>query len=300
MTDHRTTAEQLIDAADPTSPHTRDRTLTDAALVRAVLAVADAIDAHGTREHVIDHAVLQQHSDRARAAFPGTDSRPTTPRLRYHGQTVETKGSTLDATPFTAIHVDTISTNTQDPRRFIHHTNEGGDTSALAADVRGDTIVPATQPANGTEDPLWRLRLLAGTARRAVNEGPIPGVITLHDLVQDIAVHLGHLIEQSGELQASVSGQRVLMDSYERQIRALAQQNGQLRDQRDRESEARAEAQDKAVDPDLHEQLRRMTNRLRRALGNLDIGAELPFNDVVSDLRHHVDAVVEELNEARG
>ncbi|URC17676.1 hypothetical protein SEA_TARDUS_61 [Gordonia phage Tardus] len=46
------------------------------------------------------------------------------------------------------------------------------------------------------------------------------------------------------ELQTTVSGQRVLMNSYQQQIAALVAQIGEIRDQRDRESDARAAAQD--------------------------------------------------------
>ncbi|AYR02439.1 hypothetical protein SEA_AFFECA_56 [Gordonia phage Affeca] len=76
MTDHRTTAEQLIATAQPDSPDDRDQTIVGTALVHAVLALCDQLAEYGTtNEHAIDHAVLQQHADRARAAFPGTDQR---------------------------------------------------------------------------------------------------------------------------------------------------------------------------------------------------------------------------------
>ncbi|QKY78414.1 hypothetical protein SEA_BARSTEN_59 [Gordonia Phage Barsten] len=337
MTDHRTTAETLIDAADPTSPHTRDRTLTDAALVRAVLAVADAIDAHGTREHVIDHAALQQNLDRARAAFPGTDQRlcmaeGRTPRgnrvvcsqprdnhtrhsaggywwdddedegssvcpadgcgrpdghdgdhragepltlptmtakrggLRYRGQTIETQGSTLHATPFVALH-----------------TNEGGDTSALATDVPDGSHEHGSAPAPDRLPPIVR------SARTCAD-------LTTNRRFAEVFTTCADVIEG---MHRDATGQRVLMDSYERQIRALAQQNGQLRDQRDRESEARLAAQQAAVDPDLHQKLRRIDNVLRGALNAERTPSTLSFIDLVTDLGLRADAVVDDLTSER-
>ncbi|AXQ62762.1 hypothetical protein KNU06_gp56 [Gordonia phage Angelicage] len=335
MTDHRTTAEQLIATAQPDSPDDRDQTIVGTALVHAVLALCDQLAEYGeSDDRAIDHAVLQQNLDRARAAFPGTYSRPTAPRicerrwsemsgahhelaghdtdrhqcecgagcydddddgssvcpadgcgrpdghdgdhlaagpltlptltvkrggLRYRGQTIETQGSTLHATPFVALH-----------------TNEGGDTSALATDVPDGSHEHGSAPAPDRLPPIVR------SARTCAD-------LTTNRKFAEVFMTCADVIE---DLHRDVTGQRVLMDSYERQITALTQQ-------RDRESELRLAAQQNAVDPDLHENLRRMTNRLRRALGNLDIGAELPFNDVVSDLRYHLDAIVEELNEAR-
>ncbi|AUX81897.1 hypothetical protein FDJ33_gp61 [Gordonia phage Brandonk123] len=82
MTDHRTTAEQLIATAQPDSPDDRDQTIVGTALVHAVLALCDQLAEYGeSDDRAIDHAVLQQNADRARAAFPGTYSRPTAPRI---------------------------------------------------------------------------------------------------------------------------------------------------------------------------------------------------------------------------
>ncbi|QKY78506.1 hypothetical protein SEA_ZITCH_61 [Gordonia Phage Zitch] len=196
--------------------------------------------------------------------------------LRYHGQTVETQGSTLDATPFTAVHVDTAPDGVDDSpvvcghawpnyidgdhehvcaqpdddehvwhvcdtclkitpdvcgapglngtcRREaghsgLHHDEHGGaylteqDTATMTMDdvqsaVLADEVVgsvsPATepvsspvQPPNGDADPLWRLRLLAGRARRAAGRAPLPvSRFTLGALVDDLDDNVRQLIE---------------------------------------------------------------------------------------------------------
>ncbi|QNJ58378.1 hypothetical protein J1763_gp57 [Gordonia phage YorkOnyx] len=93
--------------------------------------------------------------------------------------------------------------------RYHHvlHTSEGGDTSAVARDVPdGSHIVgraPATepvsspvQPPNGDADPLWRLRLLTGRARRAVGRVPLPpSRYTLGALVDDLDETVQQLIK---------------------------------------------------------------------------------------------------------
>ncbi|AYR02611.1 hypothetical protein SEA_BIBWIT_58 [Gordonia phage Bibwit] len=431
MTDHRTTAENDLARAvhalaDAIATHARDCPTPDCLLAAGhtgdhdttdlpswSCGKCDRIEAFGhddgeVPEHhrdcpnAIDHAVLQQHADRARAAFPGTDQRlcmaegrtprgnrvvcsqprdnhtrhsaggywwdddgssgstltpGTVPpltvkrgRLRYRGQTIETRGSTLHAAPFVALH-----------------TSEGGDTSALATDVPDGSHEHGSAPTPASCGHTWKGRNTLvdcrgahtcaqpdthpngrhvcsscgqttpavdvcgypganGTCQREAGHRDVHydehgGVFATGSDVVDNRSQLDRLAdwiianvdgepsqsEGAGDtairiidgLQATVSGQRVLIDSYERQIRALTQQNGQLRDQRDRESELRLAAQQAAVDPDLHQKLRRIDNVLRGAQNAERTPSTLPFIDLVTDLGYQADAVVDDLTSER-
>ncbi|UQT02076.1 hypothetical protein SEA_CHADMASTERC_59 [Gordonia phage ChadMasterC] len=208
------------------------------------------------------------HDGDHRAGEPLTLPTMTAKRggLRYRGQTIETQGSTLHATPFVALH-----------------TNEGGDTSALATDVPDGSHEHGSAPAPDRLPPIVR------SARTCAD-------LTTNPRFAEVFMTCADVIEG---MHRDATGQRVLMDSYERQIRALAQQNGQLRDQRDRESELRLAAQQAAVDPDLHQKLRRIDNVLRGALNAERAPSTLPFIDLVTDLGLRADAVVDDLTSER-
>ncbi|QFP94500.1 hypothetical protein SEA_KEITABEAR_58 [Gordonia phage Keitabear] len=338
MTDHRTTAENDLAravhaVADALAKYARDCPARDCPAPDCpapdCLLAAGHTGDHDTTD-LPDHAVLQQHADRARAAFPGTYSPPQT----YH---------------------------------HVLHTSEGGDTSALAADVPDGSHEHGRAPAPASCGHTWKGRntlvdcrgahtcaqpdthpdgrhvcTSCGQTTPAVDVCGYPGAngvcqrerghsgvhydehggvfATGSDVVDNrsqldkladwiIANVDGEPSQSEGAgdtairiidgLQATVSGQRVLMDSYERQIRALAQQNGQLRDQRDRESELRLAAQQAAVDPDLHQKLRRIDNVLRGALNAERTPSTLPFIDLVTDLGYQADAVVDDLTSER-
>lgn len=225
---------------------------------------------------VIDHAVLQQNLDRARAAFPGTYSRPTAPRIcerrwsemsgAHHecvllaghdtdrhqcecgagcyddddegssvcpadgcGRPDGHDGDHLAAGPLTlptltvkrgGIRYDQVVTNTPDPRRFIHHTSEGGDTSALATDVPDGSHEHGSTPAPDRLPPIVR------SARTCAD-------LTTNPRFAEVFMTCADVIEG---MHRDATGQRVLMDSYERQIREIS-------GQRDRADETRAKAQ---------------------------------------------------------
>ncbi|QDF19482.1 hypothetical protein KNU66_gp60 [Gordonia phage McKinley] len=252
MTDHRTTAENDLAravhaVADALAKYARDCPAPDCLLAAGHTGDHDTTD-------LPDHAVLQQHADRARAAFPGTYSPPQT----YH---------------------------------HVLHTSEGGDTSALAADVPDGSHEHGHAPAPASCGHTWKGRNTLVDCRGA------------HTCAQpDTHPNGRHVCSSCGQTTPAVD-----VCGYPGANGVCQRERGHSGVHYDEHGGAWATGSDvvnnwsqlDAVDPDLHEQLRRMTNRLRRSLGNLDIGAELPFNDVVSDLRYHVDAVVEELNEAR-
>ncbi|AYR02692.1 hypothetical protein J1766_gp56 [Gordonia phage Bizzy] len=87
-----------------------------------------------------------------------------------------------------------------------HHTDEGGDTSALADVPDGshehgrapapEPVSSPVQPPNGDADPLWRLRLLVGRTRRAVGVEPLPpSRYTLGALVDDLDERVRQLVK---------------------------------------------------------------------------------------------------------
>ncbi|AYR02779.1 hypothetical protein SEA_FOSTEROUS_60 [Gordonia phage Fosterous] len=157
----------------------------------------------------------------------------------------------------------------------VIHTSEGGDTSALA-DVPDGSHEHGSAPAPDRLPPIVR------SARTCAD-------LTTNRKFAEVFMTCAGVIE---DLHRDVTGQRVLMDSYERQITALTQQ-------RDRESELRLAAQQAAVDPDLHQKLRRIDNVLRGALNAERTPSTLPFIDLVTDLGLRADAVVDELRIAR-
>ncbi|QFP94111.1 hypothetical protein SEA_JABBERWOCKY_56 [Gordonia phage Jabberwocky] len=245
MTDHRTTAETLIADVRVTARGDNLDAYAHAATAAAILDLADALRQHGSSEHAIDHAALQQHADRARAAFPGTYSPPPT----YH---------------------------------HVLHTSEGGDTNALATDVPDGSHEHGSAPAPASCGHTWKGRNTLVDCRGE------------HTCAQpDTHPDGRHVCDRCGQTTP------VDVCGYPGANGTCQRERGHDGVHYDEHGGVFATGADTSGDPDLHENLRRMTNRLRRSLGNLDIGAELPFNDVVSDLRHHVDAVVEELNEAR-
>ncbi|AWT50557.1 hypothetical protein PBI_SITAR_59 [Gordonia phage Sitar] len=155
MTDHRTTAENDLAravhaVADALAKYARDCPAPDCLLAAGHTGDHDTTD-------LPDHAVLQQHADRARAAFPGTYSPPQT----YH---------------------------------HVLHTSEGGDTSALATDVPDGSHEHGSAPAPDRLPPI--VRSARTCADLTTNRKFAEVFMTCADVIEDLHRQVTVLTEQ--------------------------------------------------------------------------------------------------------
>ncbi|AXQ62965.1 hypothetical protein SEA_ASHERTHEMAN_58 [Gordonia phage Ashertheman] len=272
MTDHRTHAEHLIDRARTTTHLVDVPGIGAVATAAAILDLADALresnQPAGTNAEVNPGCPCDECAEFADTIRPPDEHADTTDQRLCMAEGRTPRGNRVVCSQ---------------PRDNHTRHSAGGywwDDDGFS----GSTLPPGTVPTM----PDVVLHTSEGGDTEPVTSSD--HLLHEHLLVNPPTERLGALVDSAARW-ARVTAGSGLSNVLTACVEAINDLHRQTVEQHN--------AKPDAVDPDLHEHLRRMTNRLRRSLGNLDIGAELPFNDVVSDLRHHVDAVVEELNEAR-